>query len=101
MGREVVVIILFALNGCPFCLPFVDPLILSSESWLLNCWEGLRLGTGVAKSSGVTKDEEGVEKNIPEAPVISFIGLNPILSFSGRPCEFGVGLPDPDKSEFP
>lgn len=49
----------------------------------------------------MTNEDEGVEKNIPEAPVISFIGLDPILSFSGRPCEFGVGLPDPDKSELP
>ena len=55
---------------------------------------------GAAKLPGVVKELAGVEKNIPDPPVNSFIGLNPfILSFSGCPTEFGSGLPklNPEK----
>lgn len=43
----------------------------------------LRPGAGVPKSSGVTKVVAGVEKNIPESPVIS--SRDPICKFAGRP----------------
>ena len=69
-----VVTIWFALKGFPFCCPDV----LSSESWLLSCWE-VCLGAEVvnslppAKVPGVTKEVAGVEKNIPDTPASSFI----------------------------
>lgn len=55
---------------------------------------GVLKSSGEAKLPGVVKELAGVEKNIPDPPVNSFIGLNPfIVSFSGRPTDFGLGLP--------
>ena len=51
------------------------------------------MGPGVAKSGGVTKDVDGVEKNIPGFPFSSLtVGLFPeMVSFSGlwKGCKVG------------
>ena len=68
---------------------------LNGPGWRFCCWNwaGALVGPGVAKSGGVTKEVDGVEKNIPEFPFSSFtFGLSPaMVSFPGlwKGCRVG------------
>ena len=68
---------------------------LKGPCWRFSCWNcaGALVGPGVAKSGGVTKEVEGVEKNIPEFPLSSLtFGRSPaMVSFPGlwKGCRVG------------
>ena len=81
-GEAVVVTTWSTLKGPWLCCRFSCP-----------NWAGVLVGPGVAKSGGVTKEVDGVEKNIPEFPLSSLtFGRSPaIVSFPGlwKGCRVG------------
>ena len=62
------------------CSTLLEAVLVDGSSVVLA--NGL-FGAGVPKSSGVTNEVAGVEKNMPESPVISL--KEPIVNFSGFP----------------